>query len=340
MADSLVLTGVKDVKKHTGTEMLLTRPKRGGDTHALKEWWKAGASKCYAECTVFNVTTAAGTVKLAIDSNMNTNLRIDHDGAFNFTFYGSNEVKRAALFTDAYELIEHYVFPAISGGKVMTVTLPGAASRPSGPPPADTTIDNVSIGLTSGDASPTVGDTNTYTATVAGDATPFTYSWSAVGGTVANASANPVSVEWTADGAGSVSVTVGSSNADFDGDTANASDTLSVTVNTVFAVNLASANVTYVVTQSGGAYYIDGVEQDAVTATAGQTIHFDLSDASLSGHPFKIYTDSTKTTEVTVGVSQEGTDLLFTPPIAGSFSYQCTQHANMGGEIIVSAATN
>ena len=32
MADSLVLTGVKDVKKHTGTEMLLTRPKRGGDT--------------------------------------------------------------------------------------------------------------------------------------------------------------------------------------------------------------------------------------------------------------------------------------------------------------------
>ena len=40
MADSLVLTGVKDVKKHTGTEMLLTRPKRGGDTHALKEWWK------------------------------------------------------------------------------------------------------------------------------------------------------------------------------------------------------------------------------------------------------------------------------------------------------------
>ena len=230
MADSLVLTGVKDVKKHTGTEMLLTRPKRGGDTHSIKEWWKTGASKCYAECTVFNVTTAAGTVKLAIDSNMSTNLRIDHDGAFNFTFYGSNEVKRAALFTDAYELIEHYVFPSISGGKVMTVTLPGAASRPIVTPPGDTTIDNVSVGLTSGDASPTVGDTNTYTATVAGDATPFTYSWSAVGGTVANASANPVSVEWTADGAGSVSVTVGSSNADFDGDTTNASDTLNVTV--------------------------------------------------------------------------------------------------------------
>ena len=40
MADSLVLTGVKDVKKHTGTEMLLTRPKRGGDTHSIKSGGK------------------------------------------------------------------------------------------------------------------------------------------------------------------------------------------------------------------------------------------------------------------------------------------------------------
>ena len=29
MADSLVLKGVKDVRKHTGTEMLLTNPRRG-----------------------------------------------------------------------------------------------------------------------------------------------------------------------------------------------------------------------------------------------------------------------------------------------------------------------
>ena len=131
MADSLVLTGVKDVKKHTGTEMLLTRPKRGGDTHSLKEWWKgSGASTCYVMCTVFDVTTSAGIVKLVLDTNAGTNVRIDHDGSFNFTFYGINEVRRGALFTDAYELIEHYVFPSISGGKVMTVTPPGGASRP------------------------------------------------------------------------------------------------------------------------------------------------------------------------------------------------------------------
>ena len=132
MADSLVLTGVKDVKKHTGSEMLLTRPKRGGDTHALKEWWKGGAGKCYVQCTVFKVTAGPDSVLLAIDTNMSTNLRIDHDGAFGFTFYGINEVRRAALFTTDYALIEHYVFPAISGGKVMTVTPAGAAPKPDG----------------------------------------------------------------------------------------------------------------------------------------------------------------------------------------------------------------
>ena len=134
MADSLVLTGVKDVKKHTGTEMLLTRPKRGGDTHALKEWWKGGAGKCYVQCTVFNVTVGGNTCKLAIDTNMSTNLRIDHDGAFGFSFFGINEVRRAALFTTDYQLIEHYVFPAISGGKVMTVTPAGAPAKPGGGP--------------------------------------------------------------------------------------------------------------------------------------------------------------------------------------------------------------
>jgi len=134
MADSLVLTGVKGVKKHTGTEMLLTRPKRGGDTHSLKEWWKSGVSTCYVQCTVFDVTTAAGTVKLVLDTSRSTNVRIDHDGSMNFSFYGVNELRRGALFTDAYELIEHYVFPAISGGKVMTVTPPGGAVRPTAAP--------------------------------------------------------------------------------------------------------------------------------------------------------------------------------------------------------------
>ena len=131
MADSLVLTGVKGVKKHTGTEMLLTRPKRGGDSHLVKEWWRNGVSTVYANCTIFDVTTDAGTVKLVLDTGVSTNVRIDHDGNFNFTFIRPNEIRRGALYTESMELIEHYVFPSISGGKVMTVTPPGGAVRPA-----------------------------------------------------------------------------------------------------------------------------------------------------------------------------------------------------------------
>ena len=170
MADSLVLTGVKDVRKHTGTEMLRRNPKGGGDTFQLKRWWvEGGISTVYVDATVFDVTTSAGTVKLALDTSMSTNVRIDHDGSFNFSFFGVNEVSRAALFTDTFEIIEHYVFPSISGGKVMTVTPAGAASRPSAGPAKTFT------GITlAGAATADDGDVETYTSTVAGTATDVT----------------------------------------------------------------------------------------------------------------------------------------------------------------------
>ena len=212
MADSLVLTGVKDVKKHTGTEMMLTRPRRGGDTHSLKEWWKTGANKCYVMCTVFNVTTASGTVKLALDTKgESSRVRIDHDGAFNFAFYGIGEISRAALFTDAYELIEHYVFPRISGGKVMTVTPPGGASRPSAPPPA-TTIGTVTV---TGDATPTDGTTETYSASISGDAGNLTYKWSVSDSGTVNGgdTGSSVDIDWSGTDASTVTCVVTSGDA-------------------------------------------------------------------------------------------------------------------------------
>ena len=82
MADSLILTGVKEVKKHTGTEMVRLNPKGGGDSFKLARWWvEGGVSTVYTTCTVFDVTTAAGTVKLALDTSASTNIRIDHDGS-------------------------------------------------------------------------------------------------------------------------------------------------------------------------------------------------------------------------------------------------------------------
>ena len=131
MADSLILNGVKHVKNHTGTEMLLTRPKRGGDTHQLKEWWMGRGAKQYTACTVFDVTGTGGTAKLVVDSSSGTNLKIIHDGALGFTFGIFNEVKRAALFTSDFQLIEHYVFPQLSGGPVMTVVPADGAAKPT-----------------------------------------------------------------------------------------------------------------------------------------------------------------------------------------------------------------
>jgi len=191
MADSLVLTGVKDVKKHTGTEMLLTRPKRGGDTHSVKEWWKGGGvSTCYAECTIFDVTAGASTVKLVLDTNMSTNVRIDHDGSFGFEFFGPNEIRRGALYTEDMQLIEHYVFPAISGGKVMTVTPAGAAPKPgAGPAPNIGTV-NVSGATTASD-----GDTETYTVSKTGTASSLTYLWTVTGDATINGLATGASVD-------------------------------------------------------------------------------------------------------------------------------------------------
>ena len=225
MADSLVLTGVKDVKKHTGTEMLLTRPKRGGDTHALKEWWKGGAGKCYVQCTVFNVTVGGNTCKLAIDSNMSTNLRIDHDGSFGFDFFGPNEVRRAALFTDSYEIIEHYVFPVISGGQVMTVTPAGAAPKPGGAPAP--TVGTVTV---SGASTASDGDTETYTVSISGTASSLSYLWTVTGDGSVNGGATGPSVDVDlSSGSATVSCQVTASDAGVTDSPATGSITVTVT---------------------------------------------------------------------------------------------------------------
>ena len=131
MADSLVLTGTRQVTKHTGTEMVRLDSKRGGNTWQLPRWWAKGNGVVYTDCTVFKVTVSGDSVYLAIEASPSVNLRIDHD-TFEFSFYGINEVARAALYNDSWELIEHYVFPSISGGKVMTVVPADGADKPTG----------------------------------------------------------------------------------------------------------------------------------------------------------------------------------------------------------------
>ena len=132
MSDSLVLKGLKDVRKHKGSEMLLCNPKRGGNSYSVKQWWAQNASQTtYVGCSVFKVTQGANTVYLAVDTAEMSTIRIDSEADFTFNFYGIHQINRAALFTLDWELIEHYVFPKISGGKIMTVTPASGGARPT-----------------------------------------------------------------------------------------------------------------------------------------------------------------------------------------------------------------
>ena len=148
MSDSLVLKGLKDVRKHTGSEMLLCNPKRGGNSYPVKKWWALNASQTtYVGCSVFKVTQGANTVYLAVDTAEMSTIRIDSEADFSFNFYGIHQINRAALFTTDWELIEHYVFPKISGGKIMTVTPASGGVRPTtlaapAPAPADADSDD------------------------------------------------------------------------------------------------------------------------------------------------------------------------------------------------------
>lgn len=325
MADSLRLKGCKSISKHTGDEMLLRRPKRGGDIFKVPTWWNLKHTTQYVSAAIFKVTSSKGELALVVPVDPETtDIIIKHDGDGGFTFPSVNGVDRVAVMAaDLGTFYEEYQFSKISGGPVLKRTvnqLPAGATK----------IDSVTV---TGNAGPVAGVAEQYTANVTGSAGNLTYSWSATGGTVDSSTGNSASITFAAAGAGRASVTVGSTDPNFDGDTV--ASFLDVTITATFAARVAAANFTYAVTVNNGEYELNGVANAGIAASAGDTIHFDLSDASLSGHPFKIYTDSTKTTEVTVGVEQDGDQLLFTPPIAGNFSYQCANHEDMGGAIIV-----
>ena len=330
MADSLVLKGVKDVIKHKGSEMLLVQPKRGGNTHRIKRWWAPNAvNTVYQGCSLFKVSVGIGVCYLAVNTSEMSTIRIDHKGEFIFGFYSINGVDRAALVNQDMDLIEHYMFPKISGGKIVTVVPPNGAPRPNTLPA--TSISNVVV---TGELAPNVGGAYEYTVDVTGTAGSLTYDWSVTKGQVDDVVGNVALIQWNEAGEGNVSCTVGSDDPNFDG--VNGVGSLTVNIAVLFSSLVANATFTYSVTVADGNYELNGVANAGIAGSVGDSFHFDLSDASLAGHPLKIYTDETKTTEVTVGIQRDGDDLVFTPPIAGTFSYQCGNHAGMGGNITVS----
>ena len=185
MADSLVLTGSRQVTKHAGDEMQRHDAPRGGNTWQIPRWWAKGNGVVYTDCTVFKVSSGGSSTYLAVESSPSVNLRIDHDGSYGFTFSQFNEVSRAALFTDAWAIIEHYVFPNISRGKVMTVVPAGAAGKPGVAPPAPPSGPATSVTLV-GDTSTEGDGSYTNVATTASNGAGLTVSYDVASGTASN----------------------------------------------------------------------------------------------------------------------------------------------------------
>ena len=128
MADSLVLKGVKDVSNHTGDEIRIISPKVG-DVHQVKQWTTPGPA-LYVNCTVFEVTSGGQTRRLAVPSGAGTEITIEHDGAFGFTFSNIRECAAAAQFSEDMQYISSYEFDG--NGEVAVI---GGDELPPGPTP-------------------------------------------------------------------------------------------------------------------------------------------------------------------------------------------------------------
>lgn len=350
MADSLTFKGGKSVTKHTGNEMMLVNPTRGGDTHQVKQWWGLKHKVLYVTAAIFKVQSAVGTLRLIIPTDRETTmLDIRHDGSGNFTFPKTRGVDRVAVFSeDMTTMYREYQFSRISGGATLTRTVniyPEAQQPVSfGSPASISGTATVGQILTATAATYTGGKGSVSTNLIFQVSDTGSDGWTFLAGNPGTASGGTAT--YTITGAEDGKYIRASYQVTDDDGTVSSNSAGTGPVAQTFATRAANADYSYVVTvvNTGteeapvNVYALNGTNQQAVSMNVGETASFDFS-AVASAHPLGLFTDSTKITPVTVGVETGGsgnTTLLFTPVVAASLSYQCLNHADMGGDITVS----
>ena len=109
----------------------------------------------------------------------------------------------------------------------------------------------------------------------------------------------------------------------------------------LFSLTLFSQDQTFIVTQSGFKYYIDGVEQAEVRLEHGKTYRFDTSDSSMINHPFIFSTTSDGdfnggakyetgvTSAGSVGSSGSYSEITVDASLTELY-YYCDNHSGMG----------
>ena len=95
---------------------------------------------------------------------------------------------------------------------------------------------------------------------------------------------------------------------------------------------------TFNVSVQNGKYFINGIQQQALNLTKGNTYVFDFSVGTAYNHPLRIYTSASKASEYTNGVTTTSETLTFTVPQDAPIQlhYQCSLHALMGGVLTIS----
>ena len=346
MADKLTYKGGSNVVGSSGN-MKLVLPKGGGDFHRVPRWWGTKGTVAYVEAAIFKVPLDNGSVVRLVlpGAKAHMTVEIRHDGAGAFTFPKEGGIERVAVVgADSLDLIHEYQFAKISGGSVLKRsigTLPGPAEVSFGA--AITLAGNATVGST---LTATAG---TFTGGVGTVSTNLIIQVSDTGsGGWTFKSGNPGTPEgdtrtYTVAAGDDGKYLRASYQVTDDNGVHTSNSNVIGPITSTFATRVAAANFTYTVGVNNvgtaelpqNVYTLNGVDGPGIAFSVGDTVVFDYT-AVQANHPLALFTDSTKSTPYTNGVEVDGAVLLWIVPETGTFSYQCINHANMGGTITVS----